>query len=281
MNVVATTTSVDQTRDLADALSSLSKPGDVIVLAGDLGAGKTAFVQGFGRGLGVPDRITSPTFTLVHVYEGRLPVHHLDVYRLEQLSEALDLGLPEMLDDGGVVLIEWGDAILPVLPNDYLEVRLTFGSSRRRPPRRLAARRPGVGPAVRRHGGRAVALDGRLMLILGITTSTAQVGCAIGGHEGVLGAIHSTRGRRHAETLTPAIEFLCRQSRVALSDIGAIAVDLGPGLFTGLRVGVSAGKALSHAAPAPDDRRVEPRPPRLPAAPLPPAHRVRPRRGPG
>jgi tRNA threonylcarbamoyladenosine biosynthesis protein TsaB len=85
------------------------------------------------------------------------------------------------------------------------------------------------------------------MLILGITTSTAQVGCAIGGHEGVLGAIHSTRGRRHAETLTPAIEFLCRQTRVELSDIGAIAVDLGPGMFTGLRVGVAAGKALSHA----------------------------------
>jgi len=85
------------------------------------------------------------------------------------------------------------------------------------------------------------------MLILGITTSTAQVGCAIGGHEGVLGAIPSARGRRHAETLTPAIEFLCRQTRVELSDIGAIAVDLGPGLFTGLRVGVAAAKALSHA----------------------------------
>jgi tRNA threonylcarbamoyladenosine biosynthesis protein TsaE len=127
VTVVATTTSVDETRDLAAALSSLARPGDVLVLAGDLGAGKTAFVQGFGRGLGVSDRITSPTFTLVHVYEGRLPVHHLDVYRLEQLSEALDLGLPEMLDDGGVVLIEWGDAILPVLPHDFLEVRVTFG----------------------------------------------------------------------------------------------------------------------------------------------------------
>ena len=128
MTVVATTTSVDATRELAQAVSSLARPGDVIVLAGDLGAGKTAFVQGFGQGLGVPDRITSPTFTLVHVYEGRLPVHHLDVYRLEQLSEALDLGLPEMLDEGGVVLVEWGDAILPVLPHDFLEVRLTFGA---------------------------------------------------------------------------------------------------------------------------------------------------------
>lgn len=85
------------------------------------------------------------------------------------------------------------------------------------------------------------------MLILGISTSTARVGCAIGGHEGILGAVHSSRGKRHAETLTPAIEFLCRQTRVELSEIGVVAVDLGPGLFTGLRVGVAAGKALAHA----------------------------------
>jgi tRNA threonylcarbamoyladenosine biosynthesis protein TsaB len=85
------------------------------------------------------------------------------------------------------------------------------------------------------------------VLILGISTSTARVGCAIGGHEGILGAVYSSRGKRHAETLTPAIEFLCRQTRVELRDIGAIAVDLGPGMFTGLRVGIAAGKALAHA----------------------------------
>ena len=85
------------------------------------------------------------------------------------------------------------------------------------------------------------------MLILGISTSTARVGCAIGGHEGILGAVYSSRGKRHAETLTPAIEFLCRQTRVELRDIGAVAVDLGPGMFTGLRVGIAAGKALAHA----------------------------------
>ncbi len=126
--VLATTASVDETRDVGAAVAGLARAGDILVLAGDLGAGKTAFVQGFGRALGVAERITSPTFTLVHVYEARLPIYHLDVYRLDQLSEALDLGLPEMLDDGGVVLIEWGDAITPVLPHDYLEVRLTLGA---------------------------------------------------------------------------------------------------------------------------------------------------------
>ncbi|HEX6420473.1 MAG TPA: tRNA (adenosine(37)-N6)-threonylcarbamoyltransferase complex ATPase subunit type 1 TsaE [Acidimicrobiales bacterium] len=125
--LVARTSSVEQTRELGAALAALAQPGDLLVLAGDLGAGKTAFTQGFGAGLGVVDPITSPTFTLAQQYSGRLTVHHLDVYRLDQLGEVAELGLSELLDDGGVVLIEWGDAILPVLPSDYLEVRLTFG----------------------------------------------------------------------------------------------------------------------------------------------------------
>src|SRR5918995_5917614 len=72
--------------------------------------------------------MTTGAATLVQEYEGRLPVHHIDVYRLYQMSEVIDLGLSELLDDDGVVLIEWGDAILPLLPNDLLEVRLTFGA---------------------------------------------------------------------------------------------------------------------------------------------------------
>lgn len=124
--LVARTVSVGETRDLGAALARLAEPGDLILLAGDLGAGKTAFAQGFGAGLGVTEPITSPTFTLAQQYRGRLTMHHLDVYRLDQLSEAAELGLSELLDDDGVVLIEWGDAILPVLPNDYLEVRLAF-----------------------------------------------------------------------------------------------------------------------------------------------------------
>ncbi|CAN5777432.1 tRNA (adenosine(37)-N6)-threonylcarbamoyltransferase complex ATPase subunit type 1 TsaE [soil metagenome] len=123
------TTTVDATRELAAAVAGLSQDGDLLLLAGDLGAGKTAFAQGFGRGLGVDEPITSPTFTIARQYEGRLVLHHLDVYRLEHLSEVFDLGLAELLDDRTVVLIEWGDTIAPALPADYLEVRISFGTS--------------------------------------------------------------------------------------------------------------------------------------------------------
>jgi tRNA threonylcarbamoyladenosine biosynthesis protein TsaB len=89
------------------------------------------------------------------------------------------------------------------------------------------------------------------MLILGITTATPQVGVAIGGHEGVLGQFEVSRGRRHAETLIPAIEFLCAQTDIDMSEFGAIAVDIGPGLFTGMRVGLAAGKAIAQALRVP------------------------------
>jgi tRNA threonylcarbamoyladenosine biosynthesis protein TsaB len=89
------------------------------------------------------------------------------------------------------------------------------------------------------------------MLILGIETSTLQVGCAIGGHEGVLASFCSARGRRHAETLAPAIDFVCRQAHVGFDEIGAVAVDVGPGLFTGLRVGVATAKTMAQVLRVP------------------------------
>lgn len=89
------------------------------------------------------------------------------------------------------------------------------------------------------------------MIILGIDTATPQVGCAIGGHEGVIGSFQTNKGKRHAETLVPAIDFLCRQANIELEEIGAIAVDVGPGLFTGLRVGVATAKAMASALRVP------------------------------
>ena len=89
------------------------------------------------------------------------------------------------------------------------------------------------------------------MLILGIESATAQVSCAIGGHEGVLALFEATKGRRHVETLVPAIEFCCRMADVGLDEISVVAVDLGPGLFTGMRVGIATAKALAHALRVP------------------------------
>lgn len=89
------------------------------------------------------------------------------------------------------------------------------------------------------------------MLILGIETATVQAGCAIGGHEGVLAEAHSARGKRHAENLVPAVDFICGQAGIDLSEIGLVAVDVGPGLFTGLRVGVATAKAVAFALRVP------------------------------
>lgn len=89
------------------------------------------------------------------------------------------------------------------------------------------------------------------MLILGIETATTQVGCAIGGHEGVLASVQSSRGRQHAEMLAPQIDMVRRLARVELSEIGVVAVDLGPGLFTGLRVGVASAMAMASALKVP------------------------------
>jgi tRNA threonylcarbamoyladenosine biosynthesis protein TsaE len=120
------TRSVEETRALGDAVGGILAGGDVVALSGDLGAGKTAFVQGAARGLGVDEPVVSPTFTLVREYRGRVPVHHLDIYRLERVQDVLDLGLDDMLEDGAVVFVEWGDAIVSLLPAEHLSVRITI-----------------------------------------------------------------------------------------------------------------------------------------------------------
>ena len=125
--LVAFTKSAAQTKALAAALAGLTRPGDLVLLTGDLGAGKTTFCQGFGAALGVDSPITSPTFTLHHRYEGTVVVHHLDAYRIDELDETIELGLGELLDSDAVTVIEWGDAIRPALPADYLELSLELG----------------------------------------------------------------------------------------------------------------------------------------------------------
>jgi tRNA threonylcarbamoyladenosine biosynthesis protein TsaE len=116
--------SLEGTHAVAGALAGLSRSGDIVLLAGEMGAGKTAFAQGFGRALGVTEPITSPTFTLVHSYDtGNVTLHHADLYRLEQLAEVTDLGLAELAEYHGIVLVEWGDVAESTF-GEHLLVRL-------------------------------------------------------------------------------------------------------------------------------------------------------------
>jgi len=113
---------------VGEAVASLLREGDAIALTGELGAGKTTFVRGAARALGFDGAVASPTFTLVREYQGRLRVYHVDVYRLERVQDVLDLGVDEMVAEGGVLLVEWGDAVEGLLPEDHLLVEITLVS---------------------------------------------------------------------------------------------------------------------------------------------------------
>jgi tRNA threonylcarbamoyladenosine biosynthesis protein TsaE len=114
----------EETRAVGEALGRRLAPGDVVCLAGPLGAGKTTLAQGIAHGLGVAEVVNSPTFTLVQEYAGRWPVYHLDVYRLRGPEEAVDLAIEELRAAGGVLLIEWPERIASLLPTDRLEIHL-------------------------------------------------------------------------------------------------------------------------------------------------------------
>jgi tRNA threonylcarbamoyladenosine biosynthesis protein TsaE len=117
------------TRALAGRLAPLLRPGDVILVEGDLGAGKTTFTQGLARALGVDETVTSPTFVLMNIYRtsAGFDLVHVDVYRLDRLSEVVDLALPELLEDGAVVVVEWGERAAAALPGGHLQVRIEAG----------------------------------------------------------------------------------------------------------------------------------------------------------
>jgi len=117
---------VSATQGVAARLAGLLRPGDVVLLDGELGAGKTTFTQGLARSLGVSESVTSPTFTLVRSYptDAGFDLLHVDAYRLDRLSEVVDLALHEALDDGAVAVVEWGRKAAAALPGDHLQVTL-------------------------------------------------------------------------------------------------------------------------------------------------------------
>ncbi len=263
------TASPAETRRLAGRVASVCRAGDVVLLVGDLGTGKTVFAQGFAAALGVAGPVTSPTFALVRQYRcgPEAPVAqliHADVYRTGSEAEVADLALAELVEEDAVALVEWGDLAGPVLGHSALEVTLVAPDPSGAPTRRelldrrarelgAPGRRGGRGPRTGRgmsaHGA-ASAGPGPSDLapaMVAIETATETVGVAVRTPAGVEAEFALTGRRRHVETLTPALEHLLSQVGIVPGDLGAVAVDVGPGLFTGLRVGVAAAKALAQS----------------------------------
>jgi len=120
---------LEQTKRLGVQLGELAKPGDIYTLTGPLGAGKTTLTQYIGQGLGVPDEcyITSPTFSLLHEYHGRIPLYHMDLYRLSS-EELYELGFEDYFYGEGLTVIEWPDRLDELMPEDRLEIILDFSS---------------------------------------------------------------------------------------------------------------------------------------------------------
>ena len=124
MSLTSVCPSPEDTRALGERLGSALGPGSVVACIGELGAGKTCFLQGLCRGLGVESDVTSPTFVLINQYRGRVPVYHLDAYRTASLTELVDLGVEEILHGEGVTVIEWADKLLPLVPAHAITVTI-------------------------------------------------------------------------------------------------------------------------------------------------------------
>ena len=118
----------EDTEALGKRLADLLKPGSVVALIGPLGAGKTALTQAVARGLGVTERLSSPTFTVVQEYRsGRIPLYHFDVYRVNDPDDLFELGFEEYLHGDGACFIEWADLVEDMLPEDTIYIRLDYG----------------------------------------------------------------------------------------------------------------------------------------------------------
>jgi tRNA threonylcarbamoyladenosine biosynthesis protein TsaE len=123
----------EQTQRIGICIGQLARPGDVLLLSGELGTGKTCLTQGIARGLGISDYALSPSFVLIREMYGRLPLYHIDLYRLEQTAEIAELGLDDYLYGNGVSVIEWAERGLNLLPGEHLRIVISYlGETERR-----------------------------------------------------------------------------------------------------------------------------------------------------
>ena len=126
MNLTIITKSPEETKNLGKEISKIIKPGDLLAFYGELGAGKTCFIQGISLGLEVKDYVTSPSFTIINEYQGKIPIYHFDLFRFDNAEEILELGYEEYFYGEGLIVIEWAEKIEQFLPKEHLKIDIKF-----------------------------------------------------------------------------------------------------------------------------------------------------------
>jgi len=126
MNFIISTKNPEETKKLGKEVGKLAKPGDLLAFYGELGVGKTCFIQGISRELEVQDYVTSPSFTIINEYHGKIPIYHFDLFRLNNAEEILELGYEEYFYGEGLTVIEWAEKIEQLLPKEYLKIDIKF-----------------------------------------------------------------------------------------------------------------------------------------------------------
>jgi tRNA threonylcarbamoyladenosine biosynthesis protein TsaE len=126
MNLTIITNSPEETKKIGKEIGKLARPGDLLAFYGELGAGKTCFIQGISQQLEVKDYVTSPSFTIINEYQGKIPIYHFDLFRLNSAEEILELGYEEYFYGEGLTVIEWAEKIEQLLPREHLKIDIKF-----------------------------------------------------------------------------------------------------------------------------------------------------------
>jgi tRNA threonylcarbamoyladenosine biosynthesis protein TsaE len=232
----------EATEAFGAALARALEPGDVVALEGPLGAGKTAFVRGLARGLDATSRVRSPTFMLVQTYPGRITLTHVDLYRLNP-GEAESLGLEEALEEGALA-VEWGDRLPERWRAEALHLSFAVAG---------ASERTIAGRAARGRGLALLEAWRLLPAMTGIAIECATERAEVRVEDGAgapLAEIAETVGHGHTRRVAPLVRAALERAGVQPRDLHWVAADLGPGSFTGVRVGLATARALAWAAGA-------------------------------